>query len=138
MNTSKPTGFARRKRITDEASRKLTARSYHGAAAMKTPKKKKGIPKGAVYDGEEQWELGKRDKKGKKTGEWKYWWPTTGHLCGVSKFDGCKEYRTRYHPDGTISQQGWIRDDEIMPNEWYVMQRSKNKQPSASSRRSPG
>src|SRR3982751_5280671 len=96
----------------------------------KPPNKRKGIPEAAVYNAEdEQWELGKRGKNGKEIGTWKYWWPSTGHLCGVSQFTmgGRKEQRERYHPDGTISHQGVMLDGNIAPNTWYTMQRSRTK-----------
>jgi hypothetical protein len=98
--------------------------------AHKEPKRLKGIPLAAVYDAQStQWELGQRDRKGKPVGEWKYWWPTTGHLCCKSYFEdgGRKETLTRFHPDGTISHQGTLLNGQVMPNTTYVLQRSKNK-----------
>jgi hypothetical protein len=106
----------------------MPTRKSRGTATP--PEKRAGIPKDAVYDPKDtQWELGKRDKRGNRIGTWRYWWPTTGHLCAESIFEngGRKETFTRYHPDGTWSQKGVMLDGELMPGTTLSMQRSKHK-----------
>jgi len=96
----------------------------------KEPKRLKGVPKEAVFNKhEDEWELGKTDRKGKRVGEWKYWWVTTGHHCGTSFYEngGKKETRTRFHPDGTYSQKGIFVDGSIMPGTTFYMQKSRTK-----------
>jgi hypothetical protein len=93
------------------------------------PKKPKGVPAEATYDAaNEQWELGARDKKGRPTGEWRYWWRTTGHLCSVSVYEdgGRKNTYTRLHPDGTYSRKGVNIDGKPAPGEVIYWQKSKN------------
>ncbi|MBK6691456.1 MAG: hypothetical protein IPG50_04535 [Myxococcales bacterium] len=93
------------------------------------PKKPKGVPADAKYNApDEQWELGKLDKKGKPVGEWRYWWRTTGHLCCVSHFEdgGRKETFTRLHPDGTYSVKCVHVDGKPVPGEVIHYQKSKN------------
>lgn len=93
------------------------------------PKKPKGVPADAKYNApDEQWELGKLDKKGKPVGEWRYWWRTTGHLCCVSHFEdgGRKETFTRLHPDGTYSVKCVQVDGKPVPGEVIHYQKSKN------------
>jgi hypothetical protein len=88
----------------------------------------KKIPTQAVFNPkEDQWELGKRDAKGKPVGEWKYWWKTTGHLCCISHYEngGKKETYTRFHPDGTYSVKGIMIDGKPAPNEVIHYQKSK-------------
>lgn len=83
---------------------------------MPEPKRPKTVPAEATYDAaNEQWELGKRNAKGKPEGEWRYWWRTTGHLCAVSQFskNGTVEDYERYHPDGTISKKATEKNGKV-------------------------
>lgn len=108
---------------------KTKTKSKAKPAKSEEPKRPKTVPAAAVYNAEnEQWELGKKDGKGKRVGEWKYWWKTTGHHCGTSFFEngGKKETRKRFHTDGTISHEGILLNGQIMPNTTYVLQRSRN------------
>ncbi len=92
------------------------------------PTKPRSVPAEATYDAEsEEWELGKRDKKGKPVGEWRYWWRTTGHLCCVSLYEngGRKNTYTRFHPDGTYSVKGVEIDGKPVPGEVIHYQKSK-------------
>ena len=93
------------------------------------PAKPKTVPAEAKYDAaSEEWELGALDKKGKPTGEWRYWWRTTGHLCCVSHYEngGRKNTYTRFHPDGTYSCKGVEIDGKPVPGEVIYYQKSKN------------
>ena len=93
------------------------------------PNRPKGVPAEAKYDApSEEWELGKLDKKGEPTGEWRYWWHTTGHLCCVALYEdgGRKNTYTRFHPDGTYSCKGVEIDGKPVPGEVIHYQKSKN------------
>lgn len=95
----------------------------------KEPKKPPSVPAEAKYDAAtEEWELGAYDKNGKPTGEWRYWWRTTGHLCCVAHFEdgGRKNTYTRFHPDGTYSCKGILIGDNPAPGEVIYYQKSKN------------
>ncbi len=93
------------------------------------PTKPQGVPAEAKYDAaSEEWELGAFDKKGRPTGEWRYWWRTTGHLCCVSHYEngGRKNTYSRFHPDGTYSTKGVEVDGKPVPGEVIHYQKSKH------------
>lgn len=92
-------------------------------------KKPRSVPAEAVFNAaSNQWELGSRDAKGRQIGEWRYWWPTTGHFCCMNHFEdgGRKETYTRFHPDGTYSRKGIDLNGRPAPNEVIYYQKSKN------------
>jgi hypothetical protein len=93
------------------------------------PRKPASVPDEAKYNSaNEEWELGAVDKKGKRTGEWRFWWRTTGHLCCVSYFEdgGRKDTYSRFHPDGTYSRKGIEIDGKAAPGKVIYYQKSKN------------
>ncbi len=101
----------------------------HGAVKATEPTRPASVPSAAKYDAASQeWELGALDKKGKPTGEWRYWWRTTGHLCCVAHYEdgGRKNTYTRFHPDGTYSCKGVEIDGKAAPGEVIHYQKSKN------------
>jgi hypothetical protein len=69
------------------------------------------VPAEAIFNNDDnQWELGVKNSEGRKIGEWKYWWGTTGHLCCQAFSEEAIDVLsyTRFHPDGTYSQKGTL------------------------------
>ncbi len=84
------------------------------------------IPENANYNAEQsQWELGERNHNGKPIGEWNYWWAETGHLCCTTVFDSLNNdyVFSRFHPDGTYSWKGEMKNDSFVGFAYY--QKSK-------------
>jgi hypothetical protein len=91
-------------------------------------KKPQNVPAEAEFNStDNQWELGAKNSEGKKIGEWKYWWATTGHFCCHTFLDETINILTytRFHPDGTYSQKGTLINGVLEGTTYY--QKSENK-----------
>jgi predicted DNA-binding WGR domain protein len=94
------------------------------------PKRPSKVPKEAEFNvAYNEWELGKKNTKGERIGEWKQWHATSGHLTCMSTFTngGRTEVFTRFHPDGTYSWKGTQVNGVTVPGQVIYWQKSKHK-----------
>ena len=87
----------------------------------KEPKRPTTVPAEAVWNASEnEWESGKKNKKGNNIGEWKWWLAPKGHLVCHTFFDNKGNIETfkRFHPNGEISQYGKGKNGKFIERVW--------------------
>jgi len=79
------------------------------------------VPELAIWNfRENEWELGKKNEKGRFIGEWKWWKSPNGYLICETSFDneGNIETFKRFHPNGEISQSGKGKNGKFVKRIW--------------------
>lgn len=104
--------------------------------AKKEPKRPSFVPKEAVWNAKEnEWEIGRRNSKGREIGEWKWWsapndYSETGYFVCHTFFDNKGKILsvTRYHPNGEIAMNDTFDDEGNKIRTWYDCEESTPEQ----------
>lgn len=77
-------------------------------------KRPKNVPDAAIWNEEEnEWELGKKNTKGKEIGEWNWWLAPNGHLCCQAFYSDSGKLTAlkRFHPNGELASTLHYNED---------------------------